>query len=209
VLDTIRKNQPACKYLHISSAAVYGNPLRLPVQETDIVAPVSPYGFHKWMSEIVCTEYFKLYDLRIAVMRPFSLYGNGLRKQLLWDLSNKLSKSDKTELYGTGNETRDFINITDLCTVVDLIAVHGRFENESYNVANGIQTSIRQIADLFEASFPGKKSISFTGERNTHDPLQWHADNSKIKQLGFSPAVKLENGVQDYIQWYLESKHDK
>jgi len=78
-----------CKYLHISSAAVYGNPKQLPVKETDNCQPLSPYGWHKWMSELICQEYFRLYNIRSLIVRPFSVYGPGLRKQLFWDLYGK------------------------------------------------------------------------------------------------------------------------
>src|ERR1700757_1974292 len=72
VLDTIRKYQPFCKYVHISSAAVYGNPVSLPIKESDTLAPLSPYGYHKLISEQLCKEYHHLYNLPVTIIRPFS-----------------------------------------------------------------------------------------------------------------------------------------
>ena len=58
ILDAIRKHNKACKYLHISSAAVYGNPAHLPVNEEMACKPLSPYGWHKLMAEQLCKELF-------------------------------------------------------------------------------------------------------------------------------------------------------
>ncbi|MEJ7676469.1 MAG: SDR family oxidoreductase [Segetibacter sp.] len=164
VLDTLRKYNPACKYLHISSAAVYGNPGRLPIKEGDNHAPLSPYGFHKVMSETICKEYYQLYNLHITIIRPFSVYGNGLKKQLLWDICQKLHKNDSISLFGTGKETRDFLHISDLLLLIMKIIENSPFECDIYNAATGTETTIRQIADIFEKNFPGSGQISFSGE---------------------------------------------
>ena len=60
ILDAIRKFNTDCKYLHISSAAVYGNPEELPIKENAPCNPLSPYGWHKLQSEKICDEFSKL-----------------------------------------------------------------------------------------------------------------------------------------------------
>lgn len=202
VLDTIRKNKPCCKYVHISSAAVYGNPKQLPVTEDVNLAPLSPYGFHKVMSEMVCYEYYQLYNLPIAIIRPFSVYGNRLKKQLLWDICQKLHSNKSISLFGTGEETRDFIHISDLVESIMKVIENSQFKCEIYNAASGAETTIRQIADIFEKNFPGQKQISFSGEVKKGDPLNWRADISLITKLGFIPKVRLQKAVVDYITWY-------
>ncbi len=201
VLDTIHKYQPACKYMHISSAAVYGNPETLPITEQSKLGPLSPYGYHKWMSELLCKEYHHLYKLPIAVLRPFSVYGNRLRKQLLWDICQKLQAQDKILLYGTGNESRDFIHISDLCSLIDLVIKHSNFEANIYNAATGNETTIREIADIFCANYPGKE-IGFSGECKPGDPVNWRADISRIKAYGFKQTISLEDGIKEYIHWF-------
>ena len=202
ILDAMRITNNSCKYIHISSAAVYGNPLQLPVKEEDDLNPLSPYGYHKLMSEITCKEYFHLYNLPIAILRPFSVYGNGLKKQLFWDICKKLKQDNDIRLFGTGNETRDFIYIDDLLQLIKVIIDKSPFECNIYNAANGTETEIKQIAKLFVDHFPGKKKISFSGELKKGDPLNWKADISKVKQLGFMAESNLENNVIDYINWF-------
>jgi UDP-glucose 4-epimerase len=202
VLDTIRKYNPACRYVHISSAAVYGNPVRLPIMEEDALSPMSPYGYHKWISEIVCREYFHLYRLPIAIVRPFSVYGAGLKKQLLWDICQKLRQQDSISLFGTGQETRDFIHVKDLVSLIHAIIDAGKFENDIFNAASGTETSIGSIADIFGQCYNGKKHIGFSGNVRAGDPLNWRADISRATSVGFTPVVQLGEGIQEYVTWF-------
>ena len=202
ILDAIRKNNESCRYLHISSAAVYGNPVTLPVRETDAANPISAYGWHKLMSEQICLEYSSIYKLRVAIIRPFSLYGNGLKKQLLWDISQKLRTSDKIQLFGTGKESRDFIHCNDLVRLIECLTSKGDFNGEVYNVGSGVETTIGTVARLIEQSFNGSKTISFSGLLRPGDPLNWCADISIIRSLGYLPLVKLDDGIRDYVTWF-------
>ncbi len=199
-----RKFNGACKYLHISSAAVYGNPEKLPILEDDPKVPLSPYGWHKLMSELACAEYNKVYGLSTAIIRPFSVYGNGLQKQLLWDICRRLQTNETIKLFGTGDESRDFIHCTDLVKLMDTVVTRGNFKGEVYNAASGIEIAIRDIANIFETHYNGRKKILFTGEGRAGDPINWQADVSKINSLGFSVSVRLDEGITDYIHWFLE-----
>ncbi len=81
---------------------------------------------------------------------------------------------------------------------------HGKFDCDIYNAANGTETSIRQLADIFESSFPGTKKIIFNGQQKKGDPLNWRANISKIALLGYRQAVMLEDGVKEYIKSFLQ-----
>jgi UDP-glucose 4-epimerase len=202
VLDAIRKLNKNCRYLHISSAAVYGNPEKLPICEDDRKYPLSPYGWNKLMGEHVCSEYHVVYGIATAVIRPFSVYGEGLRKQLLWDICSKLSKADTIQLFGTGNESRDFIHIEDLTLLAQYIIEKADFAGNIFNAASGEETTIQTIAEIFEACYPGKKKIHFSGEVRNGDPLNWRADISGIKALEFYTSVPLKEGINNYIKWF-------
>jgi UDP-glucose 4-epimerase len=203
-LENVRTYQPLCKYLHISSAAVYGNPTTLPIAEDYASSPISPYGFHKLMSEIICKEYAQIYNMQIAIVRPFSVYGTGLKKQLLWEISNKLLHADAVELFGTGNETRDFIHVNDLCNLMNCIIENSTFNCDIYNAASGAEISIKAIAKMFEQYYEGKKQITFSGIVRDGDPLNWCADINKIQALGYKQVHDLKNGIKQYINWFNE-----
>jgi UDP-glucose 4-epimerase len=202
ILDNIRRLMPGCRYLHISSAAVYGNPRNLPVREEDVLHPLSPYGWHKLVSEQICREYHEIFGVAIVIVRPFSVYGSGLNKQLLWDVCKKLQLEDKVTLYGTGKESRDFIHVEDLCALLDIIIHKSSFTLEVYNAANGQQVTIENIVGLLHSSFECDKEMCFNGNQRAGDPLNWEADTTKIIALGYRPAITLEQGIQEYVQYF-------
>ncbi len=205
-LDALRKYRPACKYLHISSAAVYGNPRTLPIKENDSLFPISPYGFHKRMSEIICKEYYQLFGISLAVIRPFSIFGNGLRKQLIWDICNKMQKEDHLTLFGTGDETRDFIHVQDFVILIQIIIQKAAFSGEIYNAGCGVQTSIKDVAAIFVEHSQNTKTISFNGNVREGDPLNWEAEITTIKNMGFLPSINFRSGLLNYINWFKSLK---
>jgi UDP-glucose 4-epimerase len=113
VLEFARLCAPGAVVLYPSSAAVYGATTKLPMQESDPCNPISPYGVHKLMAEQACAYYAKNFGLRVACTRFFSIYGPQLRKQLLWDACQKMTIQKSPSFFGSGQETRDWINILD------------------------------------------------------------------------------------------------
>ena len=202
ILDAIRRLNKNCRYLHISSAAVYGNPKSLPVREDAVLQPLSPYGYHKLIAEELCREYYKVFGIHTAIVRPFSVYGDGLRKQLLWDVCSKLKKSSQVQLFGTGKESRDFLHVSDLASLLQLLVERSPFESEVYNAASGVESSLCTVAALFEKCFGTEKKITFSGESRAGDPINWKADISRISNLGFKPEITIEDGVPAYVRWF-------
>ena len=206
LLYAIKGNKPSCKFIHISSAAVYGNPSELPVKENHPVSPLSPYGWHKYMSEILCKEFSTQYQIPTLSMRVFSVYGERLRKQLFWDLYSKFKENGPVTLFGTGKESRDFIYIEDLLTVFDLLIKNAEFKGEVINVSSGIETTIEVAASHFKELYNPKKEIIFNGQVKIGDPVNWRADVSKIQAYGFSAKITLESGLQNYVKWLKENE---
>ncbi|GIW70455.1 MAG: NAD-dependent epimerase [Patescibacteria group bacterium] len=206
LLVAIRKYNPTCRFINFSSAAVYGNPCKLPISEDFAAKPLSPYGFHKLQSEYLLAEYHKFFGLYTCSLRVFSAYGEGLKKQLFWDLHQKALRHDVVELFGTGEETRDFIHIKDLLRAVNVLIEKADFEGEVFNVASGQETKIADAVNTFFKIYdPGKKYL-FSGKKKIGDPDNWRADISKIRYLGFEPAISLEEGLNLYVKWLKESK---
>lgn len=201
-LDAIRKYQPQCKYIHFSSAAVYGNPARIPVNEQDTTVPLSPYGWHKLIAEHICREYTTIYKLRIAILRPFSVYGSGLKKQMFWDLLQKFkSVKNGMELLGTGNESRDYIHVSDLLHALNLVLTKGDYRADVYNVASGVEICIKDAVKYFWEALGEKPDYRFNGVVREGDPLNWRADITKLRQLGFTPKLDLQTGLEEMTSW--------
>ncbi len=204
LLQAIQKFNKSCKIIHLSSAAVYGTPEQLPVKEHYHTKPQSPYGWNKLISEHICIEFVRIYQLQIAITRPFSVFGPGLRKQLFWDIFERSKHNYNIELWGTGNESRDFIFIDDLIKAFDLLLKHAPMQGEIYNLATGEEVSIRTVATLYCNMINSDIKVAFNKNARIGDPLNWKADINKLTQLGFLPETTLENGLKKTVEWIMK-----
>lgn len=196
------------RFVFLSSAGVYGNPSSLPITEDAPLNPMSPYAVHKVMCEDLCRYFVRNYGMDIKVARIFSAYGAGLRKQIFWDMYNKAQRTGRLDMFGTGNESRDYIHIDDVIQSIYLIATEDTDEM-IFNVANGEEITIRQATELF-ASCMGMKAddIGFNGTVREGDPLNWRADISKIQKLGYQKTVQMQQGISDYCSWATEQTEE-
>lgn len=208
LLECFRLYNVSCRYIHISSAAVYGNPEVLPVKESANCQPLSPYGWHKMMSEQICREYHSLYKIPVCAVRPFSVYGEGLRKQLFWDVYQRSKKNNRLQLSGTGNESRDFIHVKDLVNCFDILIAKAPMNGEVYNLASGIETKIKDVVQMFCNEIDPAIEPSFNHQTRAGDPLNWCADISAVTALGFKQTVGLKDGIKKLVEWLTnEEKH--
>ena len=206
ILDAQRKYCPDCKIIFLSSAAVYGNPTILPVKESDPRLPISPYGYNKLIGELLVEEYYRIFNLSGCCVRLFSAYGPGLRRQLLWDICQKLAKQHEVRLLGNGTESRDMIHVMDVAKALTLLVKKASFQGEVYNLASGTQVTIREFAEELIHIFDANVPLIFTGERRAGDPLYWQADISKIASLGFDVTVGIKDGLKEYANWFLNNE---
>lgn len=200
-LEAVRLSGVACNTIFLSSAAIYGNPARLPITETDPIAPISPYGYHKMMCETLAEYYAQLYDLPIAILRVFSAYGEGLRRQVLWDICRKALKEPVIHLSGDGEETRDFIHAADIARAVECVLQYGASRATRYNIANGTSVTIRGVAETLMSGLGLSKPIHFSGEQRPGDPRHWQADITALRALGFRAQIAFADGARAYAQW--------
>lgn len=212
LLQWVQQNTPETKLIAISSAAVYGPDYRGAISEKAAASPFSFYGSHKLMLEELCRAYAMNFGLNVILPRPFSVYGKGLRKQLLWDLCSKIKSGSELRLGGTGHEMRDWINIADLVEALSLISELASPSAPVINIGTGIGTPVRTIAKLVldnwkEQNLDGK-SITFNGEGRLGDPFSLIADITTLTKTGFKPKVSIGTGLSDYVSWYSSQSGD-
>jgi len=202
ILEALRKHLPSCHFIFLSSAAVYGNPQKLPIPEDALCQPISPYGYHKYICEMLSEEYTSIYGMKSSVLRIFSAYGERLRKQVIFDLCRKFTDpaSQTVEVFGTGNETRDFIHAHDIAQAIE--HVYGKGAIGVFNVASGKQTRIGDIVEMVKACFNSTRNIVYSGSSRPGDPLYWQADISRLTSLGFCQEIPLHEGIKKYCQWF-------
>lgn len=206
VLEYIRLYNKDTKLIYPSSAAVYGAKGVGPISEDDFLNPVSPYGYHKKIAEELCGSYSKNFNLTISIIRFFSLYGNGLRKQLLWDACNKFSKGDKKVIFsGSGEETRDWIHIQDAALLIYRVFSSSLGIN-IFNGGSGERVTVREILELVGREFSENRIISFNGLAKEGDPKHYQADTKRSRALGWEPEVDWQSGVKDYVRWFKETE---
>jgi UDP-glucose 4-epimerase len=196
-LEGIRRSEVRPFLIFPSSAAVYGNPVRLPVREDEPCRPISPYGFHKLAAEQLVYEYVTCHRLRAIICRIFSVIGKRQRRLLLWDLYQQFTgPSEEVVLQGTGEETRDYLYIDDLCEAFLNIHQDGATEFPSgsiVNVASGIETTVGTLALIVKEIVGSDKPIVFSGKARLGDPKRWVADCQKLD--GIQPGRRISKLV--------------
>lgn len=201
ILDSIKTFSPLCKFINLSSAAVYGNPEVLPIKEDSKLAPVSPYGWHKLHAENICREFYETFNIKTISLRIFSAYGEGIRKQLLWDIYQKSLTSTQLEFWGTGDESRDFIYILDLVRAIEIVINNADFDGTALNAANGEETLIKDVISTTLSELNWQGAFEFTGQNRKGDPTRWVANIDKLLALGYKRKYSFEQGVENYCQW--------
>jgi UDP-glucose 4-epimerase len=200
VLDFVVSNAPDAKVVLLSSAAVYGETSRLPIAEDANLAPISPYGRHKLMMETLCRSYCEQHALSATIIRFFSVYGPGLRKQLFWDACQKL-EANSCVFQGTGEERRDWLHVADAAELVRLVARHAPNGCMTVNGGSGQSATVRSaveiIAKLLKSPMP-----RFCGVRREGDPVGYEADIRRATSLGWVPSTALAEGIGEYVAWY-------
>ncbi|MES1024390.1 NAD-dependent epimerase/dehydratase family protein [Gloeocapsa sp. BRSZ] len=215
LLEYIVRNQPQCHFILFSSAAVYGNPKVLPISETELPAPISPYGVHKQLAESLLQSYSAIYGITCSILRIFSAYGVGLRKQLFWDILSKYYEQAPQEqqsitLFGTGNESRDFIHGFDIARAAILVGQNPQPKQvQIINIANGQEITIKDAAVNLFKSFPEEVKIHFNNQVRPGDPSRWVADISKLTAMNYKPTIDLSEGLGEYSLWYKNQRYQE
>ncbi len=201
LLEVVRRMDVPPLVIYPSSAAVYGSAAVRPTPENAPGAPVSPYGVHKLMVEQLCQSAARQFGVRCTVIRFFSVYGPGLRKQLLWDLTRQLVvRPGEVILHGTGEETRDFLHVDDAARLVALLAAHAHAP-AVINGGTGTAVSIRSVAAAIAAACGGAVPLRFNGVTRPGDPQHYRADTRRLEAIGFRPSRRWDDGVREYVEW--------
>jgi UDP-glucose 4-epimerase len=201
VLEFLRMHSPKTVFIYPSSAAVYGIVNDLPIAESTPLNPISPYGIHKKIAEELIRSYSLHFSLRVAISRFFSLYGPGLRKQLLWDTCRKTESGD-FDFYGTGYEVRDWLHVQDAARLLLTLSSYASSDTVVVNGGTGTGTNVSTIVTRIIRKMNSQASPHFSQIQKPGDPPGYIADTRKAKGFGWTPEISLENGIDEYIRWY-------
>ena len=210
--------QKVKSFLYFSSSEIYGDPIAkyIPTPETyrgnvSSIGPRSPYDESKRLGETICVIYHGLYKLPIKIVRPFNVYGPGMKptdyRVLPMFISRGLS-GKPLPVHARGKQTRTFCYITDAIIGIFKIFLSDK-NGEVYNVGNDdLEISMYDLAKRVAKILQGRvkiEKIDYPASYPQDEPQRRSPDLSKIrKDLSYKPKVTLDAGLRRFIDWYKE-----
>lgn len=201
VVEFVAARAPSAVVVYGSSAAIYGNRWNVPISVDAPALPISIYGTYKHLAEQLLLDLSRRSGTDCRIVRFFSLYGPGLRKQVIWDIANRILRGERElTLSGTGEETRDFLHVEDAAMALFLVSTRPDAP-KIINAAAGAPLKIRAVVETIIASLGGGAGVSFSGVTRPGDPFSLIADISDLEALGFAPTWSFRRGVADVTEW--------
>jgi UDP-glucose 4-epimerase len=207
VLEFARATAPGARVVLLSSAAVYGNAKAEPQYETDSRPPVSLYGLSKVQAEQLLAHYASQFNIQSTCVRLFSVYGPGLRKQLLWDAMNKFAAGGHS-FFGTGQEQRDWVHVDDVCHFMShLLTKPAAASFDVFNCGGQVASTSDVLSALAtQAQAPAPQ---FNGQTRAGDPRCLVADCGKAQHLlDWRAQRHWQEGMAEYAHWFLQRRAD-
>jgi nucleoside-diphosphate-sugar epimerase len=192
------------RVVYASSSSVYGDHVPMPMREDALPQPVSPYGVSKLAAEQLCYLYFANFGVPAVSLRYFTVYGPRQRPDMGFHKFLRATiRGEPITLYGDGEQTRDFTFVADAVSATVAAATQG-IPGRVYNIGGGSRVSINDVLELV-GRVAGRRPFITVDPVQKGDMRHTYADTSLARaDLGFSPAVGLEEGLTAEYQWLAE-----
>lgn len=208
LLERCRENNIK-QFVFASSSSVYGNNEKIPFSESDRVDnPISPYAATKKSGELLCHTYHHLFDMNIACLRFFTVYGPRQRPDLAINKFTTLIMEDKEiPFYGDGTTSRDYTYVEDIVSgIVSSINYVNKEEKvfEIFNIGGDKTVSLNEMVETIEEVL-GKKAKLNRLPMQPGDVNRTCADISYSKKMiGYNPQTSFKEGIRKFIQWKVK-----
>jgi UDP-glucose 4-epimerase len=186
-----------------SSAAIYGQPSYLPIDETHPKEPTSPYGLEKLTADHYCRLYHELYDVETVALRYFNAYGP---RQQGGDYSGVISifrdqalADDDITVEGDGEQTRDFVHVDDIVQANILAATNDDAVGEAFNVGTGNSISIRELAEIVRGVTDSNSDIVHVDPREGDIDRSEAAIDKAQDVFEYEPKYSVAEGLEQYL----------
>ena len=196
---------PLHRFVYASSSSVYGDNASIPMREDALPQPVSPYGVTKLAAEQLCHLYFVNHRVPTTSVRYFTVYGPRQRPDMAFNrfIRAALSGAPIT-LYGDGEQTRDFTYVEDAVAATVAAGERG-VPGRAYNIGGGSRVTVNQVLEII-GRVAGRPLDVRREPAQKGDMRDTFADTSLAERdLGFSPRVPLEEGIQAEYRWLSNS----
>lgn len=205
------KNHGIGKLLFASSSSVYGNNAKLPFCESDPAdRPLSPYAATKRAGELICHTYHHLYDINIACLRFFTVYGPGQRPDLaIYRFTESVLKGKPITFYGDGSSERDYTFIEDIIDGIWRAAIwadNGEKRFDVFNLGGSAAVTLSETVAAIESEAGVGAVLDFKPQQ-PWEVYKTSADISHSKAvLGYNPGTEFKKGIKAFVDWYKRSR---
>jgi UDP-glucose 4-epimerase len=199
------KGRPIERLVYASSSSVYGDDVPLPMREDALPQPVSPYGVTKLAAEQLCHLYHVNYGVPAVSMRYFTVYGPRQRPDMGFHrFFMAAMRNEPVTVFGDGRQTRDFTFVADAVGATVNASTRGK-AGAVYNIGGGSRVELLDVFELIRR-ITGRPLRLKTIEPQAGDMRDTYADTASARDdLGFVPAVTLEQGLRAQFQWMTEA----
>jgi nucleoside-diphosphate-sugar epimerase len=197
--------RPIERLFYASSSSVYGDDTPLPMSETALPAPLSPYGVTKLAAEHLCALYCANHGVPCVSVRYFTVYGPRQRPDMAFHKFLRAAITGQPiPLFGDGEQTRDFTFVADAVTATIAAGTRG-VPGRVYNVGGGSRVSVNQVLDIIARIVGRPVDVRREGKQKG-DMRDTYADTSRARaDLAFSPSVTIEQGLRAEYEWLAEA----
>jgi nucleoside-diphosphate-sugar epimerase len=210
ILEWMRKRNIR-KLVFASSSSVYGNNKTIPFSENDeVTKPISPYAFTKRSCELMNYTYHCLYELDIVNLRFFTVYGERQRPDLaIRKFVNNIYNGKPITVYGNGESARDYTYFSDIIAGI-IASVH--FINskikvyETFNLGNSHPVSLIELINMISSLTNTTPTLVYESSKAGDVDITFANIEKANSMLGYSPKVKLEDGIRNFIHWYQQNE---
>lgn len=203
------------RFIYISSSEVYGSADYVPMDENHPLNPTTVYGASKAAGELYALAYWRTYGLPTMSVRPFNTYGprepaEDYRAEVIPKFVLRSMAGLQPVIFGNGKQTRDFTWVEDTARGIVMAAECDEMVGQAVNIAYGQEVSIEEIAKIVTL-ITGKNDQQphYMLDGRPGDVKRHFADIGKARKLfGYSPTVRIEAGIEKYIQWVKKQDID-
>jgi len=205
LLEAARHHGPDT-FIFGSSSSVYGINQKVPFSEDDEVnQPISPYATTKRSGELLCYNYHHLYDLNIACLRFFTVYGPAQRPEMaIHKFTDLLARGKEIPMYGDGSSRRDYTFVDDIIDgVVASIDLAAPFE--ILNLGGAETTALADLVRMIADELGVEYRIQYLPDQPGDVPITYADVRKAGRVLGYSPRVSIREGLRRFVEWYREN----
>src|ERR687886_2729658 len=201
LLEWVREH--GTRFVQVSTDEVYGDvPPGASSREGDPLRPSSPYAASKAGGDLQVLAAVRTYGVNASITRGSNTYGPNQYPEKIIPLfiTNALDR-EPLPPYGDGRQVRDWLHVEDHCAGIELVLREGR-PGEVYNVGGGEEVENRELTRrILELTGTGESLVRHVADRPGHD-RRYSLDTSKLRELGWEPRPRLEDGLADTVDWY-------